>query len=161
METRGGGNLEAMRFESRHPTDVPDEQAELIFLALATKWGDVDKNGLAESFVAGSVYIGSLPPAFGVNVSDRWSSARIGGTVGVLMDGLELDAFRVHVVDRQGIDLTVVAASDASALSVLWSRGDGYGARDELVIRRAEGDYEKRHGESHRDTLRRAANENC
>ena len=146
-----------MRFDSRHPTDVPDEQAELVFLALATKWDGIDTKKLATASVRGSVYVNSLPEAFGARSSTSWSSARIGGTIGVLLHGIEGESFRVHVVDRQGIDLTVVSAPTPTELAQLWDRGDSYGRREDIVIRTAEISYEKRHAESFRDTLRAAS----
>ena len=146
-----------MRFYSKHPVDVPDETAELVFLALATKLNEVDKDELAAAFVESSVYeAGGFPKAFGAMSSGQWSTARIGGTLAVLLDGLECEGFRVAIVDRRDVDLTVVVASDPAQLTRLWDRGDGYGPRPEIVVREAQSAYVERHRESSQETLARA-----
>ena len=143
-----------MRFESVHPTDVSDDQAELIFLALATKWADIDKDELAQAFARASVYFGRLPRAFGL----RLSETTMGTKFGVLVGALDAEGFRSHVTDRQQTSLTVVAACDPASLARLWDDPRAQYRRDQdLDVRAAELDYEGRWGESHRKTLGRVS----
>lgn len=142
-----------MRFESLHPTDVHDEQAELIFLALATKWDDIETDDLAIAFAGASVYIGQLPRAFGAHLTQQ----TMGDKCGVLVERLDFDPFRLLVTDQQCVNLMVVAACDRDALAQQWDNPRAqYHPDERLIVRGVAMKYEQLHGESHTATLRRA-----
>lgn len=141
-----------MQFRSVHPRSVPDELAELIFLAMAAKWPDVDASTLARAFTGASVYNGILPDSFG-----HASSIEQSNVCAVIIEVDKVEPFRVEVAKpTKGVYQVVVAGQDEGSISLRWyDPASRYRGEERLLFDESARNYEVRHGESHVETLRR------
>ena len=141
-----------MQFRSVNLTTVPDELAELIFLAMATKWPGVDVSILARAFMGASIYNGILPDGFGPASSIRQSNV-----CAVIVDVDGVEPFRVEVAKpTRGVYQVVVVGQDEEWISQRWhDPASQYRGEERLLFDASARAYEDRHGESHVETLRR------